>query len=65
MVNKVNFIIITPSDVFKECDIFKRLLNKFSVKYKGIVYLVKEGSVPGYQIYRVDQNKLRQILQES
>jgi hypothetical protein len=58
---KVNYIIRTPSEVFKESPIFNLLLEKFISRYKGTVHLVKEGADPEYQIYRVDQAKLQQV----
>jgi hypothetical protein len=61
LAQKVNYIIRTPSEVFRESPIYNLLLAKFISRYKGTVHLVKKGVDPEYQIYRVDQDKLQQM----
>jgi len=60
---KVNYIIRTPDDnFFKEVPIFNRILDKIVLKDKETFHLVKEGFIPEYKIYWVNQNKLQQDL---
>jgi len=42
--------------------IFNRMLGRMLLKDERIFRLVKEGSLPGYKVYRVNQQKLQQKL---
>ena len=56
---KVNYIIRSPDEHFKEIPIFNRMLDRIILKDERTFRLVKEGSSPGYRIYLVDQEKLQ------
>jgi hypothetical protein len=60
---KVNYIIRTPAENFKEVPIFNRMLDRLLLKDERILRLVKEGSHPGYKVYWVNQQGLKQNLQ--
>jgi hypothetical protein len=59
---KVNYIIRTPDEILKEVPIFNRMLDRMLLKHESIFRLVKEGSLPGYKVYCVNQQKLQQNL---
>jgi hypothetical protein len=58
--NKVNYIIRTRDDTFKEVPIFNHMLDRILLKDEKAFRLVKEGSHPGYRIYWVNQKVLQQ-----
>jgi len=60
---KVNYIIRTPAESFKEVPIFNRMLDRMLLKDEKIFRLVKESSFPGYKVYWVNQQLLQQKLQ--
>ncbi len=59
---KVNYIIRAPAESFKEVPIFNRMLDRMLLNDERIFRLVKEGSLPGYKVYWVNQQKLQQNL---
>jgi hypothetical protein len=61
---KVNYIIRAPAESFKEVPIFNRMLDRMLLKDERIFRLVKEGLLPGYKVYWVNQQKLQQIHHE-
>jgi hypothetical protein len=56
---KVDYIIRTPDENFKEVPIFNRMLDSMLLKNERIFHLVKEGSQPGFKIYWVNQQELQ------
>jgi hypothetical protein len=56
----VNYIIRTPDEIFKEVPIFNRMLDRMLLKDERIFRLVKEGYLPGYKVYWVNQQILQQ-----
>ena len=58
--HKVNYIIRTPAESFKEVPIFNHMLDRMLMKDEKIFRLVKEGSLPEYKIYWVNQQELQQ-----
>lgn len=58
---KVDYIIRTPSEMFKESPIYNHLLDKLFIRYKASFQLVKEGVDPRYRIYQVDLDRLRKM----
>lgn len=63
VVNRVNYIIQTPSANFGESVIFKKLLDRLIIEYPGALHLVKEGRDPSYKIYLVDLGWLLHFLE--
>lgn len=56
---KVNYIIRTPDETFKEVPIFNHMLDRILQKDEKAFRLVKKGSHPGYRIYWVNQKILQ------
>ena len=63
VVNRVNYIIRTPSLYFKESEIFNEILDRLMTEYPDALHIVKEGSAPSYKVYEVDQGRLPYALQ--
>jgi len=60
--NKVNYIIRTPDDTFKEVPIFNHMLDRILLKNEKAFRLVKEGPHQGYRINWVNQKILQQYF---